>query len=232
MKKTITLLFCAAIISIVCSCEKKSEGLTRTTYYASITLQGGDEIIVDKGSEYKDPGYYAEMKGEDITDQVQVTSNVDTKVSGIYSIVYSAINEDGFPSSATRTVYVLDPNDPIEGFYTTLEVSANGSTKYNGPWTTLILSLGNSKYSTTDYFGGWYAQGRGYGSTYAMTGEFTINGSDVAYNKSYIAGWGDSLDNTPGEVIGSYSPSEGNLEWTLSYAGSMTFKVKISKDMI
>lgn len=44
-----------------------------------------------------EPGYYAEMNGEDITESVQIKGSVDVNTPGIYNLVYAAYNEDGLP---------------------------------------------------------------------------------------------------------------------------------------
>ena len=87
----------------------------RVTYYATLELNGAEYMVVDKGSTYEEPGFSAEMQGEDASDKVVVNSNVDTSTSGVYSVAYSIVNADGFSVEKVRTVVVLDPNDPVEG---------------------------------------------------------------------------------------------------------------------
>jgi len=230
MKKILFVILCAVSVSLLSSCSKDSEGLTRVTYYATITLKGDADMVVAKGSTFTDPGCVAIMNGEDITDQVIVSSTVNTAASGVYSVTYTAVNEDGFSSSAIRSVTVLDLTNPVEGFYTTTDVHTGTSSAYNGPWKTLVIGLGNNQYSINDLFGGWYAQGRKYGTNYEMNGKFEIDGADVKLLYSHINGWGDSVDNPVGSVIGNHDAAAGTFHWELGYAGSMTFFVTIAKN--
>ena len=104
MKKNIlyTMLF-ALVALVMTSCgDKKSEGLSRITYYPSIELNGDSYLVWDKGMAYEDPGYVSELNGEDVTSQVTVSGSVDVNKSGIYTLTYTTVkNEDGFDASAT-----------------------------------------------------------------------------------------------------------------------------------
>ena len=88
------LLLAAGMVS----CEKTTEGLTGITYYPVIEVTGGTQVIY-VGEDYVDPGCTAVMNGEDITDQVTVTDNIDNTAVGIYTVNYSAVNEQGFSAS-------------------------------------------------------------------------------------------------------------------------------------
>ena len=115
----------------VTSCEDDStEGLTFITYYPTLTLEGESFVVAEKGTAYQDPGYSATLQGEDVTDQVEVTSNVNMNQSGLYSVTYSITNADGFAKTASRQVLVVDPNDPVEGaYYTTADSYRNSGGK-------------------------------------------------------------------------------------------------------
>ena len=55
-----------------------------------IQLIGEEKIIITKNSDYIEPGYKAyDKKKNDITSQVQITSNLDTSKIGEYEILYS-----------------------------------------------------------------------------------------------------------------------------------------------
>ena len=120
MKKNIlyTMLF-ALVALVMTSCgDKKSEGLSRITYYPSIQLKGDSYLVWEKGVAYEEPGYVSELNGEDVTSQVTVSGAVDVNKSGIYTLTYTTVkNSDGFDASASRTVVVLDSSSAIEGFY-------------------------------------------------------------------------------------------------------------------
>ena len=117
MKKNIlyTMLF-ALVALVMTSCgDKKSEGLSRITYYPSIQLKGDSYLVWEKGVAYEEPGYVSELNGEDVTSQVTVSGAVDVNKSGIYTLTYTTVkNSDGFDASASRTISV---DDLLGGWY-------------------------------------------------------------------------------------------------------------------
>ncbi len=226
MKKNI---FFAMMLALVCfaltSCgDKDSEGLSRFTYYPQLELLGGQRVVVDKGSAFQDPGYTALLNGEDVSSQVTVRSNVNTAASGVYTVVYSIMNEDGIAANARRTVVVLDPNDAIEGFYLN---QADGTRVYNGntvaygsDFEILMIGNGDGTYDVDDLFGGWYCQRAGYGSLYAMGGTIAIQpDGSVVCEESFLEGWGDSLD----DFSGTYDAATGTFNVVAVYNGNTMF---------
>ncbi len=215
--KLIYLMLLCAGAFVMSSCDKDTEGKTWITYYPDITLEGDATVTVDKGSTFVDPGYEATMNGEDVTDQVVVVSNVNTANSGVYTVTYSMTNSDGFSASATRTVIVLDPNNPIEGFYDTdPELSDRSGTAYGSSWQIMLIGLGNNLYSVDDLLGGYYRDGRGYGDSYAMGGTILIaDDGTISLVDSYIPGWGDGAD----DLNGTYDAATGTITWVTEYVG-------------
>lgn len=205
----------------------------RITYYATLDLfgiEGEEKMIIDKGSTFVDPGYYAEMQGEDVSDQVVVNSNVDTSTSGVYSVAYSIVNADGFSVTKVRTVVVLDPNDPVEGIYQTSSDAyrdySGTLTNYGGPFEILVINKGDY-YFFDDLMAGWYCQRAGYGSDYAMAAEVTIN-DDGSLNLIYseVPGWGDAADS----LEGTYDSATGQFSYVLAYADVINFHVTLEKE--
>lgn len=117
MKKYISII-ALALGLLSTSCSEDTNGLTGITYYAVIELEGPTYMIAPAGTPFVDPGYSATMQGEDITSQVKVSTNMDTQnpKPGYYSIVYSAVNPDGFSASSQRYVLVADADDKASGF--------------------------------------------------------------------------------------------------------------------
>lgn len=230
------LLFAAFAMSMMTlsSCNKETEGVTRITYFPTIELVGEDVVVVDKGTEYVEPGYVSIMNGEDVSSGVTIQSNVDTEVSGVYYVNYTTIeNEDGFGSSTSRKVIVLDPNDPIEGFYTTTSDSYRdygGDIKeFGAEYEVLILGLGDGFYKVEDLFGGWYSQRAAYGSAYNCTAIMSVDGATVDVNPedTKVAGWGDSIDDFHDA---SYDAATGAFTYAVDYAQSMTFHITLVKE--
>jgi hypothetical protein len=105
----------------ISSCKNDStEGLTFITHYPTLTLEGESFMVVEKGTTFYEPGYLAILQDEDVTNQVEVISEVNMNQSGLYSIFYKITNVEGFAKIASRQVLVVDFNDPIEGVYYTI----------------------------------------------------------------------------------------------------------------
>ena len=231
----------AAVVALMVlnSCEKKSEGLTFITYYPTVELKGDDVVVVNKGDSYVEPGYVSMLNGEDVTSGVEIISNLDTETSGVYSIVYNSItNEDGFSSSASRKVIVLDLNDPIEGIYAVdSEVSFRDydgtNAAFKGDFEILLISNGDGTYEISDLFGGWYDQGQGYGSEYACTATMEIDGANVSVDPASTmvegSGWPNNIDDFHDA---SYSSATGTLVYQVDYYEIMTFHVTLVKQSI
>lgn len=238
MKKRI-LLFMALAASVISfsSCEKETEGKTRTTYYPTIQLNGNSTVYVNKGTQYVDPGYKSYLNGEDVSSQVTVQGTVNTAESGVYKLSYFTIeNEDGFGSSASRTVVVLDFSDPIEGIYAVdskVSFRDYGGTivNFKGDFEIMLIGNGDGTYNVSDLFGGWYDQGAGYGSAYACKAVMEISGANVSVDpeKTSVAGWGDSIDDFHDA---SFDASTGALVYQADYAGAMTFHVTLVKQTL
>ena len=229
MKKIIYFAIGAVVaMTLAASCTKESEGLTRITYYPVLELEGETTMLVDKGSSFNEPGYTATLNGEDVSADVKIESNVNTSKSGIYSVVYSIVNSDGFSSVAKRTVIVFDFEDPVEGIYT---VDPSSYRLYNGAqlafgraFQIYVLANGDGTYLVDDILGGWYCQRAGYGTDYAMQATISISGGGVNLINSYIPGWGDSLVDW---ADGSFA--DGTLSYTACDVSGMEFHITMSK---
>src|SRR5687767_11122452 len=88
------------------SCDKESEGISRETQLPVITLTGPAYLSIKPGGTFVDPGVKATEAGKEIP--VQSTGTVNAAKEGVYQISYSAINSDGFPATASRTVVVAN----------------------------------------------------------------------------------------------------------------------------
>ena len=77
-----------------------------------ITLNGEEEMQVECGSEFVDPGVKASAKDEDISDLVMTTSNVDTSKLGTYHVEYQ-LKYKKRKVSRERIVKVIDHAAPV-----------------------------------------------------------------------------------------------------------------------
>lgn len=168
MKKIIFLI--AVIAFTLSSCEEASLGVSKVTTYASMTLNGDQDLFWPLNTPFVDPGCVALEGDDDISDKVKVTSNVDATKGGKYTIKYTVENSDGFAANTSRTVYVYDANAPLNGIYkSSIKREYNGAVANRGPFNILIFGVGNDNYWIEDLLGGWYYIGSNYGLTYAGT---------------------------------------------------------------
>lgn len=86
----------------------------------TLTIVGEGKITINFGSDYIEPGYSAyDKKGNEVTKNVKITSNIDTTKEGNYEILYSIGN-----ISKVRYVVVKKTNDQ------TIIRLTNGKTMY------------------------------------------------------------------------------------------------------
>jgi uncharacterized repeat protein (TIGR01451 family) len=76
----------------------------------TISLSGDDQIMIECGSNFTDPGAIATLCGSSVP--VTTSSTVDTHSPGTYSITYTA-TANNHSTEATRTVIVQDTVAPI-----------------------------------------------------------------------------------------------------------------------
>ena len=215
-----------ASVFFLFSCTKETEGVSRITYYCDLELKGNPTEFVSLGGSYNEPGWVASENGDDVSDKVVVSGAVNPQVAGLYRLVYSVNNSDGFPKTASRQVVVYDttPSAMPSGFYTVSPNSnRNGTTMYGKAFTILIYQTAPGKFFVSDFFGGYYDQRAGYGSAYAMVGNMELSSNNVMkLINSKVAGWGDSLD---GLIDGSFDPATKTAKWTAQYVGTYNFNV-------
>ena len=178
------------------SCNDDNDELTdsRLTYYADLTMEGDEFMIVPVGTAYVEPGckgvLYDKVTGEfkDITSQISIGGDeVDPNTMGFYYVTYSAAGSDGYISTVTRTVCVCDPTVTVDisGSYNTDMNASMYYGKVNGvvDWYPFAVFAANYGYTTqctgitftrlapgffqvNDLLGGWYDQIRGFGVNY------------------------------------------------------------------
>ncbi len=232
MKKFIySLLLLMGAGSLTTSCDDVStEDTSRITYYATLNLEGDKTILWTLNEPYVDPGYVAELNGEDVTSQVEIAGDVDVSTPGIYTLVYSIANADGFSVSDSRTVMVADSAEsPIESGFWTLQPGSfrnlDGAISNFSGFPITILQLEPGVFYVSDFIGGYYDQGAGYGSDYAMAGTFRLNADNsIEVLSSGVAGWGDDMDSY---ANAHFDPESGTIHWEIAYAGVMIFDITL-----
>ena len=200
------------------SCEKvTTEGLTRITYYPTITVLGDAETVVNVGETYTDAGCSAMLNGEDVTEQVVVSSDVDTDAMGIYTVKYSVTNEDGFSSSASRTVYVVNSGNFNNLYWG--ESQFGSRHYYNAP--ICISDNGDGTYQIDDILGGFYFNGRypGYEPTYDFHAEADVTlEADNTITLLGVGSW--YFESEPLAIVtGTFDSTTGTVSLELDFAG-------------
>ena len=108
-RKIYIILLCFSLV--ILSCKKDNfnypegfVGSSKITVYPTLTLKGDRYVPVLNGATFTDPGVEAKEGSTDIP--VKVNGQVDVTKPGVYTLVYTAVNKDGFSASISRTVIV------------------------------------------------------------------------------------------------------------------------------
>lgn len=173
------LMVCTAALLTGCEAESTAD-ISDVTNFAVFELTGSDEILLQKGEEYVEPGATAEEAGEPVDVSTTISkgwfrgNTFDTDIPDFYTVSYSAVNQDGFEATAGRTIIVAENGDLVEdisGLYRS-SIVRNGATNPNqqGIEYVLIWEKEPGVYGISDAIGGWYMYGTNYGIGYAAQG--------------------------------------------------------------
>lgn len=228
------LLLCSLTVAFTACDDETSQDNSKVTYYPIVSLKGDTYATVPVGGTYEEAGCSAEIGGKDVSADVKVSGSVDTSKPGLYSLTYTAVNEDGFSASVSRTVAVYDPTPSAimsGAWYTTAasyRVSAGKTTAYGDTYPIIIYQVEPGEFYVSDFLGGWYDQRAAYGSDYAMVGKFKLNSDNsITMEESSIAGWGDSLVNLHD---GKYDPATKQISWDAEYVSAMHFYLTLTQN--
>ncbi|MFD2891105.1 BT_2262 family domain-containing protein [Flavobacterium chuncheonense] len=233
MKKIfLTLTIVLTGLTFFTSCDSTdTDNVSFVTNYPVFELIGEETVVVDAGGTFEDPGVIVTENGVEIpyTSSVkglfQGGSSLDTNVSDIYTITYSATNQDGFSGTTTRTVIVSTNDDlslGLAGLYTST-VTRNGvlTGQYTDMEYVLIWENPDGTYEISDGIGGYYDIGRGYGVGYAATGAvITVNDfatNNFSYSAFEVGGFGGAC------IMSALTPNAANstisfsTEWDAGY---------------
>lgn len=222
MKEKLSYLLVFVLTVALFGCDKSTEGLTRITYYPTLEVLGESTVILNVGETYTDEGCYAELNGEDVSSEVISTSNVDNTTPGAYSISYVIYNADGFSTTASRTVYVVD-SENIATLY--LGESMAGTRHYYDALI-YITDNGDGTYHLDDLMGGFQFNGLnpGFEPTYDFHAEvdFKINDDNSISLTSEIGSWyfGDTGDVELSLTSGSYDAATKTFTLNVDYGGT------------
>ncbi|KJD31004.1 hypothetical protein PK35_16900 [Tamlana nanhaiensis] len=236
MKNYKLILFAFSILGLITtSCNPSveapgAEDQSEVTFLPKIILEGDTSIELDcDASSYSDPGAVAEVAGQEIELNTAVAGTYygGSSVDGvdIYSVSYSAFNDDGIPATAFRKITWPpcsgDFVTSIAGVYTCAMTRTPGySTEDIGP--ILIKDLGDNVFAISDAIGGWYEHEYGYGPDYAALG-MTVTANNIATNDfTYddvigVGAFGGSLNMTSFSVDPATKTITYSVSWTFGY---------------
>ncbi len=157
-----------AVIYTVTDSSGNQASVTRKILYndpvpPELTLTGESLFIINAGDDFQEPGYTASDNCDgDLTDQVEISGQVNTFRAGRYTLTYTAKDSYGNAVSQTRVVFVKERpadkvNNPLVGdkfIYLTFDDGPGSETprlldilkKYNVPATFFVV---NTRYIST-----------------------------------------------------------------------------------
>ena len=95
----------------------------------TLTLHGSDNITLEVGSEWVEPGYTATDDTDgNITSNVIVSGTVDTNTPGTYTITYTVSDAAGNQATQTRTITIEDTKRPVLTLVTPRMTISQGTT--------------------------------------------------------------------------------------------------------
>lgn len=231
MNKYIKLLAGTVVAVSLWSCSKDDEPDPEIMYYPSIELEGDQYIYIETGGSFVEPGYLAIKDGQEASDEVIVTNNIDNTTPGLYEVNYDIYNEYGYSAKATRYVMVTVPGDIVAGFYEVQPDSYrdyNGITPYGNRYIINVVGYGDGTYYVDDILGGWYYYRAGYGFNYALQGEISVDDDgNITLEDSFLIGWGDSAESLDD---GIFDASANTISWVVTYTDNpLIFHVNMIK---
>lgn len=209
------LMLCTAALGLASCSDDDQLTDTRVTHFATLELQGDEQVVLNVGDTFTEPGYVATEGDEDITAKVVVSGNVNTSKAGFYNLVYSVANKDNFAVQSVRTIMVKDPNNLASAYFAS-------TSRYEGAPIT-ITDNGDGTYEIDDVMGGYYFYYYypGYEPTYDFHLEATVKLNDDNTLTQVGAGsW--YFSSLPTIASGSYDPATGVVQWTTSNGLAVT----------
>ena len=235
------------IFIFLSSCAYEDPITSTVTDYAVITLTGDDPVFISVGETYTDPGAVVTVGGVEVPYDVRFEGKfsgldfddvLDTSVPDIYSQLYSAVNEDGFPASGARQVIVSNTGDlvtSIEGVYTATVVrNGVGGDQYTDMEYVLIWKNEDGSYEISDAFGGYYDLGRAFGVGYITPGALII-ANDIPTNDFTFpntvtnSGFGGEADITSMTVDAANHSIDYVCVWVADPETTYTFEVHLEQ---
>lgn len=103
--------------------RKKKTVIVKDETKPTITLYGNSKMYIEQGLRYQEPGYHASDNNDgDITKQVKIESNIDTKKLGDYEVSYTVSDKAGNEETVKREIVVVKKSNPnLKTIYLTFD---------------------------------------------------------------------------------------------------------------
>lgn len=117
MKKIIIILFALSFMAYA-GCRKRDDQVSKVVdvTYPTINLNGDKFVSLAVGESYTDPGAVSidDISGEQTNLPEAESSNLDVNTPGVYYMLYSAKNANGYIKNEVRYIAVTDYNDAVD----------------------------------------------------------------------------------------------------------------------
>ena len=131
MKKIASIVLLSSLFFASCKKDEINNtetqvGGSKVIFFPAISTNGEKMVILNQGEAYTDAGATATINGAAV--QYETNTTVNTAVPGVYNLVYTAKNAEGFAASDWRTVVVIGDNVAANDFSGTyMRLNADGS---------------------------------------------------------------------------------------------------------
>ena len=221
------LFTCLLFVGLISCKEGDSYNVSKVTTFA-VFEAFEPEVIIEKGSSFT-PDVVAKEGDNEIP--VTMSPNLDVNTVGVYDVIYTATNSEGYEGTANQRIIVYDPAAPnydLSGVYSSnvIRTEADGTSPRIRNFTVNITSVVNGIFFVDCLLGGYYIWAYEE-PEYGMTGYISLE-SDLSVSnlQSYVEYWGDGLEDFHD---GSYDSGTGGLYWEAEYAASDIFHVTLTK---
>ena len=242
MKKFLLIFFCCLLSLSLLSAGsillynkrlsqqgKQTESITPTTpstgspfaYQLLITLSGEQDVNIEYGDSYTEPGATAQLIGANaaLDVPVDIQGEVDSTKTGTYIVTYTA-KSTGFTATASRNVHIVDTQLPkitltVDPYAYTLpgqsyiEEGFQAVDNYDGDITDKVTSVeenGTMIYSVTDSSGNTFSTQRKIHYFDPGRPNLKLVGSDtylVAQGDHFEDPWVTAIDQNDGDITSS-----------------------------
>ncbi len=234
MKKIFISITFLSLLTVFYSCERdlETEGVSRITTYAVLTINGAADTILPLNATWADPGILVSTG-----DAYTTSGSVNTAVAGRYVLTYKAVNVDGFAALTERTVWVLESGDATIDYSGTYQ-GGRGSTYSNstgGDGTVVLTPISGipGTYICSDMFARYYEVFRAYGMAYRCYGMIRIVDAttfdNAGANVTFDSPWGDGLILPGTSVIEGSGRLTYRLGWTDGSSVAASFFLEPTK---